>query len=90
MSNKDSTKTWYVVLLCCAVLCFPFGYFVGLSQAEPVEPEPPLPSLIDIQRLINVEPDGIYGPVTDLAWRQAFANQEAAEFMTASGAPREK
>ena len=65
------------------------GPLVALEEMEsggknkPIKTE--IPSLIDIQRMVGAEPDGIYGPETERKWLEAYANQEAAKFMTPSG-----
>lgn len=87
MITKDHTRTWLHILLVAAVLNMIIGVFIGKTFAP--EPKPcPLPSIIDIQRAVGAEPDGIVGPETISKWEIAYANQEAKQFMTPSGGPR--
>ncbi len=81
-------RTWIIILACCAVLCTYIGFEIGAwsSKVIVIAPKPLLPSLIDIQRRIGAEPDGIYGKETETLWDAAYANQEANQFMTETGA----
>ncbi len=85
--KKESTKTWLNILLALAVLNFVIGFYCGRAREPKLEPFK-VPSIIDIQRIVGAKPDGIVGLETIELWEIAYANQEAAKFMTESGAPR--
>jgi len=73
MKAKQINK--YVFCLCIGFL---LGCWFGYAQEKKL-PEPPLPSLADIQRRVGVKPDGRYGPITQKAWDEAYCNQAAIE-----------
>ncbi len=72
-------KTGYIIwLLICAVLGCCLCHWLNGLDAEVVIIEPQhLPSLDEIQTMIGVEPDGIYGPETKAAWDKAICQQYA-------------
>ena len=66
---------------------FMFGFagaWVYKTKYMVIEEPNSLPSIIDIQRAVGARPDGIIGPETLSKWETAYANQEAAKFMTPS------
>ncbi len=65
-----------VVLAC--VLCF---YLGGLTALDGMVNNNHLPSLDEIQTMIGVEPDGIYGPETKKAWDSAICQQYADKYV---------
>ena len=69
-------------------------FFYGIGKINrPIvfqqQDEHPLMSVIELQRAVGAEPDGIVGPNTIAKWERAYANQEAAKFMTPTGKPKE-
>ena len=77
-----------VGVMCLCAFCIWFGYQAALIAQKYPEPFK-IPSIPDIQRAVGAEPDGIVGPDTIGKWEIAYANQEAAKFMTPSGGPEE-
>lgn len=89
MAKKDHTALKLTIVLCLVLMAF----YVGLkcSGIAHKYPEPfKIPSIIDIQRAVGAEPDGVVGPETISKWDIAYANQEANQFMTPSGGPRKE
>ncbi len=80
---KNLTIT--ILFLSCLGLTF---WCVRLYRNSIMPKPAELPSIIDIQEAVGAKPDGIVGPETIGLWEIAYANQEAAKFMTPSGAPR--
>lgn len=68
-------KIFVLVALCGQFFCM--GYLRG-SRQEPITDCYTIPTLAEIQTMIGVEPDGIYGPETKKAWNRALCNQAAA------------
>ena len=90
MKPKDDTKLWYVLLLCCAVLCFPMGLLVGESKRQAPEPEI-IRSIGETQQQLrdagyDIKVDYIWGPETE----RAYCDYLAKPYFTPSGRPKEK
>ena len=86
---KDYPTLKLFIVLCLVLMAFYVGLKCNRGALEYPEPfTPPLPSPVDIQRRVGAKPDGIVGPETISKWETAYANQEAAKFMTPSGAPK--
>lgn len=74
------TIVLWALFMALAYLCLSYNW-----PTLPSRPEPRIPSIIELQEAVGAEPDGIVGPDTIAKWDKAYANQEAAKFMTPSG-----
>ncbi len=73
---RTSYITW--LLICAVLACCVYHWWMGGYNAEPVTVCDDIPSLAEIQTMIGVEADGIYGPETKKAWNLAI-NQQFAD-----------
>ena len=88
--NKERYQSMVLLILLCVVIVV-FAAYVA-NQKDPIklieyERVQELPSLIDIQRMLNVmepnEPikeDGWYGPATESKWDRVYCNQCASKY----------
>ena len=91
LKAKDSQEqTIIVIWLVIIAVCFGTWYctFKWVTHKCPEPQQARIMSIIELQEVIGAEPDGIIGPDTIAKWDMAYANQEAAKFMTPSGKPR--
>ncbi len=77
-------KTLFLILFVVTAIwvAYQTGFEDGAAQPFTI------PSIINIQEAVGTKPDGIVGPHTIRKWEAAYANQEAAKFMTKSGGPK--
>ena len=91
MNEKEKFSSW-VVTFCGVgfIVCVTVAIFTDrllstrhVKQSIPVMNS--IPSLIDIQRMIGVKPDGIYGKETKERWDEVINNQNATKVFKEAG-----
>ena len=77
-----------LILLLFGMFCLLLIFHFTNKPIEEKTIEPELPSLIDIQKMLNkIEPnnpiktDGIYGPATEEKWERVWMNLQAKKYI---------
>ncbi len=78
--SKESYEWTYWVVIVCLVVCLIIQAKDGDGSKDAPLFVDRIPTIVEVQILLGVKPDGVVGPKMIAAWKLAENNQHAARY----------